>query len=145
MDDSARTEGGNLCMKKTHKNMLQAVIIILIIFGIGGYVLSAEETAACTSVSNCAQKETQEGKTVIIEMKNYNYYPNTIQVPANTPITITLDASVKGCLRSFTIPALKIQKYLQTPKDTLTVTFPQPGTYKFACSMGMGTGTFIVE
>ena len=132
-------------MKKIHKNVLQAGIIVLIIFGIGGYVLSAEETAICTSASNCVQKNIQEGKTIVIGMKNYNYYPNSIRIPANAPITIKLDATVRGCYRSFTIPALKIQKYLQTPKDTLTVTFPQPGTYKFACSMGMGTGTFIVE
>lgn len=82
---------------------------------------------------------------VVIGMKNYNYYPNTITVKAGQPVSITLDSSVFGCYRSFTIRELGVAKYLPTPKDSVEFTPTKKGTYTFACSMGMGTGKLVVE
>ncbi|HLD18623.1 MAG TPA: cupredoxin domain-containing protein [Candidatus Nanoarchaeia archaeon] len=82
---------------------------------------------------------------VVIGFKNFNYYPNTITVKAGKPVSISLDPSVTGCYRGFTIRDFGISKYLQTPQDTIMFTPTVPGTYRFSCSMGMGTGTLIVE
>lgn len=82
---------------------------------------------------------------IVLGMKNFNYYPNTIKIKANIPVEISLDNTVQGCYRDFTIRALGIEKYLRTPQDTLTFTPTKSGTFTFACSMNMGTGKLIVE
>jgi plastocyanin domain-containing protein len=86
-----------------------------------------------------------ETQKVVISEKDFNYYPSEIRVKVNQPVEITLDNRVKGCLRAFTIKELGISKYLSTPNDAITFTPAKKGKYKFACSMGMGYGTLIVE
>ena len=93
---------------------------------------------AATGLNEGAQK-------VVIGVKNYNYYPNTVKVKAGKPVSISLDESVYGCLRDFTIREFGVRKYLKTPQDTVEFLPTKPGTYAFSCSMGMGTGTLIVE
>ncbi|MDO8555988.1 MAG: cupredoxin domain-containing protein [Nanoarchaeota archaeon] len=122
-----------------NKNILQLIIIALLVISAGWFVMS---NRAAASENN---QGTITGQVITLSMKNGNYYPNTITVKAGQPVTITLDKSIKGCYRSFTIPTLGIQKNLPTPNDALTFTLPQPGSYRFACSMGMGTGTIIAE
>lgn len=86
-----------------------------------------------------------ETQKVVISERNSNYYPDTITVKKGQPVEITLDNSVAGCLRSFTIRDLGVAKYAKTPRDTITFTPTQKGTFNFACSMGMGYGKIIVE
>lgn len=86
-----------------------------------------------------------EIQKVVLSYKNGNYYPQTVTVKSGQPVEISLDSSVQGCYRSFTISALNVRKYLGSPSDSVTFTPTQKGTYRFACSMGMGTGTLIVE
>ena len=74
-----------------------------------------------------------------------NYNPNTIKVKAGVPVEITLDSSVRGCYRSFSIPKLGVSKRSSNPSDTIKFTPNQKGTFRYQCSMGMGTGTIIVE
>ncbi len=82
---------------------------------------------------------------VVIGVRNYNYYPNTITVKVGQPVSISLDESVSGCLRDFTIRDFGIREYLRTPQDTIEFTPDKKGTFTFACSMGMGRGRLIVE
>ena len=123
-------------------NLYLIGIIVLIIFGI--YFISDTKGDSVTgnAVVNNVNAEVQK---VIIGMKDFNYYPNTIKVKANKPVSISLDKSVYGCFRSFTIRDFGITKYLKTPSDTIVFTPTKKGTFRFACSMGMGTGTLIVE
>lgn len=86
-----------------------------------------------------------EVQDVVIGMKDYNYYPNTIKVKQGQPVRISLDESVYGCFRSFTIRDFGVNKYLRTPEEYVEFTPNKKGTFRFACSMGMGTGTLIVE
>ncbi|MEK6927404.1 MAG: cupredoxin domain-containing protein [Nanoarchaeota archaeon] len=81
---------------------------------------------------------------VVLSFKNGNYYPNTVTVEAGKPVQLSLDSSVGGCYRSFTIRQLGVAKYLASPSNSVTFT-PSKGTYRFACSMGMGTGTLVAE
>lgn len=97
-----------------------------------------EGTSTGTVISADAQK-------VILGAKNGNYYPNTITVQAGKPVLLSLDSTVKGCLRDFTMRSFGVRKYLKTPQDTVEFTPSQKGTYTFACSMGMGTGKLVVE
>ena len=86
-----------------------------------------------------------EVQKITLSTKNYNYYPNTIKVKVNQPVEITLDGSVSGCLRAFTIKDLGVYKVSRSPSETVDFTPTQKGTFRFSCSMGMGTGTIIVE
>ena len=86
-----------------------------------------------------------EPQKITLSMKNSNYYPNTINVKEGRPVEITLDTSVKGCYRSFTIKDLSVRKYSASAEDKVTFTPTKKGTFTFACSMGMGFGKIVVE
>jgi aspartate/methionine/tyrosine aminotransferase len=60
---------------------------------------------------------TEDGvQKVVLSMKNYNYYPNTVTVNAGTPVRIYLDESVGGCYRDFTIRSFGVRS-LASPND----------------------------
>lgn len=118
-----------------------AICIIALVI-IGGYIL-LQTTKINTTTST--GETTITGQNIKLSWKNYNYYPQVIKVKVGMPVSISLDGTIRGCYRSFTIRALGLQKYLATPQDTLEFTPTQKGTYTFACAMGMGTGTLIVE
>ena len=130
-------------MMKIKKSTLYFAGLILLV-GIMAFFLFNEKGNSTNNLIN-GQQVNGEAQNIVIGMKNLNYYPNTIKVKANQPVEISLDKSVTGCFRSFTIRDFGINKYLATPQDKITFTPTKPGTYKFACGMGMGTGTLIVE
>ena len=127
-------------MEKSTLFMSIAILILIV----GGFVWLGSGKEASPTGNTIAAGEGEVQK-IILSTKDYNYYPNTIKVKAGQPVSISLDSSVSGCLRSFTIRDLGLVKYLKTPQDSLDFTPSKPGTYKFACSMCMGTGTLIVE
>jgi plastocyanin domain-containing protein len=88
---------------------------------------------------------TGEAQKVVIGARGGQFYPQTLTVKAGQPVELSLDSSVQGCLRDFTIRDFGIRKYLATPEDVLTFTPQEKGEYSFACSMGMAFGKLIVE
>ena len=126
---------------KIKKTTMYFTLIVLLILS-GAFFMLKENS----STANVAT-ETQNGdfQKVVIGIKDYNYYPNTITVKSGTPVRIYLDKSVTGCLRSFTIRDFGIAKNLKTPSDYVEFTPNKKGSFRFACSMGMGTGTLVVE
>ena len=125
-------------IRKTTFYFILAISIIII----GGFYM----LKGTSSTANLPS-ETQNGEfqKVVIGMKNLNYYPNTINVQSGKPVRIYLDNSVSGCFRSFTIRDFGVAKYLKSPSDYVEFTPNKKGTFRFACSMGMGTGTLVVE
>ena len=121
------------------KNSTLLIAIVVLVLLVGGFVYfnSGEKV----KINNTSWGNAQE---VTLSYKNYNYYPQEVRVKAGEPVRISLDSSVGGCYRSFTIKQLGIAKYLASPRDYVEFT-PEKGTYKFACSMGMGFGTLIAE
>lgn len=87
---------------------------------------------------------TGDVQKVTLSEKNSNYFPQKITVKAGLPVELTLDSSVSGCFRSFTVRDLGIAKYARTPAEKITFVPAQKGTFPFSCSMGMGTGTLEV-
>lgn len=124
------------------KTTIYGIGIFLLIV-IGGYFLLGSSGNGNENVVDSGNSG--DFQKVTIGMKNYNYYPNIINVEAGKTVRLSLDSSVSGCFRDFTIRELGIRKYLRTPSDYVEFTPTKPGTYRFACSMGMGTGTLIVE
>jgi len=98
-----------------------------------------------TSQYNAKIIDDGSSQSITIGYKNYNYYPNTIRVKVNEPVTITLDESVSGCFREFVIPDFGVDEVSNNPSDTITFTPDKKGTFVFRCGMGMGNGIMIVE
>lgn len=119
-------------------------ILALVVLG-GFFVFSTSSSDAAPVTGNAIAAGSGGTQEVVIGMKNYDYSPQTIRVKAGQPVSLSLDSSVQGCFRDFTIRELGVRKYLITPQDTVTFTPEKPGQYTFACSMGMGSGTLIVE
>lgn len=128
---------------KLEKSTIYGIGIFLVLV-LGGYFLLGNDSENYNNgnVANTGGENVQE---ITIGMKNYNYYPNTINVKVNVPVRIKLDESVSGCFRDFTIREFGIRKHLQTPTDYVEFTPTKTGTFTFACSMGMGTGKLIVS
>lgn len=127
------------------KNTTILTIIGILVLGIGAFIYygsSSTGEVIRTQDSNSLPSETQK---VVISEKSYNYYPDTITVKEGQPVEITLDNSVKGCLRSFNIKDLGVQGYSKNPSETIDFIPTKKGTFTFACSMGMGYGKIIVE
>ncbi len=112
---------------------------------VGGFVYYEKSSQTYVPSSSNNDSPSGEFQKVVLSFKNYNYYPNTVNVKVGEPVRVYLDSSVGGCYRSFTVKQLGLSKYLATPNDYLEFTPTEKGTFKFACSMGMGTGTLIVE
>ena len=127
---------------KIKRTTLYFVSIIILIAGGGFFMLGGNNLETTNSVSDKGNGEFQK---VVLGVKSYNYYPNTVTVKEGKPVRIYLDSSVSGCLRSFTIRDFGVAKYLKTPSDYVEFTPTKKGSFRFACSMGMGTGTLIVE
>ena len=117
------------------------IAVLFFVFMIGGLFLWKDNNISLTGATS-AESAIQR---ITLSEKANNYYPHQIQVKAGQPVSISLDSSVVGCLRSFTIKELGVAKLAATPQDTIDFTPTQKGTYKFACSMGMGSGTLIVD
>ena len=116
---------------------------ILFLIAISAYIMTKNNSQSQQNlVSGDSNGQIQK---IVIGVRNLNYYPNTITVKSGIPVRIYLDESVSGCLRSFTIRDFGIAKYLKNPSDYVEFTPNKKGTFRFACSMGMGTGTLIVE
>jgi len=127
---------------KIKKTALYFVLTIILIIGAGYFLLGKESLNQNEIPNDFGGGDFQK---VVLGVKNLNYYPNTITVQYGKPVRIYLDSSVSGCLRSFTIRDFGVTKYLKTPSDYVEFTPNKKGTFRFACSMGMGTGTLIVE
>ena len=127
---------------KIKKTFLYFALTIILIIGAGYFLLGKESLNQNEIPNDFGGGDFQK---VVLGVKNLNYYPNTITVQYGKPVRIYLDSSVSGCLRSFTILDFGVTKYLKTPSDYVEFTPTKKGSFRFACSMGMGTGTLVVE
>jgi len=130
------------------KNTTILVIIGVVIVAVGAFIfMNSGSDINGGVIIDDTQGEVIQGELqkVNIGIKNYNYYPNTIEVKSGKPVEITLDKSVSGCYRSFNINSMGISQYSKDPSQKIIFTPTKSGTYTFACSMGMGYGKLIVK
>ena len=87
-----------------------------------------------------------EVQKVDLSVKDYNYFPQVINLKYNVPAEIIVDTSkVKGCLQSIVIPGFNVRKYV-TPSDNVIKFLPnKKGEFSYSCAMGMGYGKIIVN
>ncbi len=125
------------------KSTLYGIAIFLLIVGGGVFMVKGDSGQGVSG--NVVAVGTGDAQELSIGMKDYNYYPETVTVDAGKPVRLQLDDSVYGCFRDLVVRGTNIKKYLATPNDVLEFTIDKPGTYTFACSMGMGAGKLIVQ
>lgn len=125
------------------KNSTILVGIFILIALVVGFIYINSETVSSEKITgNAVLGEVQK---VLISQKNYNYYPDIIKVKQGIPVELTLDNSVTGCLRSFSINDFGVRELSRSPEEKIVFTPDKKGTFDFSCSMGMGYGTIIVE
>lgn len=131
------------------KSTTLLMVIFVMIAIVGGFVFVKGKSNGNALTGNVVVQEpgALPGKTqqVTLGMKNYNYYPQEVKVKAGQPVEITLDNSVYGCLRAFTIRELGVSKLSRSPDEKIIFTPDRKGTFTFSCSMGMGYGKLVVE
>ena len=83
---------------------------------------------------------------VTINIADSGYTADTQILVANVPVKAKLVTNnVRGCARSFTIPAIGFSKVLpQTGTEYIEFTPTKTGKLVYTCSMGMYTGSFNV-
>lgn len=136
---------------KFHLYFTQIVGVLVMIVGLvtirNGFVLigvgSSSSTSSGTTVTALTDQNVQmvSGAQVINMKIDYiDYIPHTFTVKKGVPVEWKVDATdAYGCMRSLLVPGLKINTYLGTGKKVIKFTPNKTGTFKFSCSMGMGT------
>ena len=137
--------GGKKSMNNKTKLFFIILIGALLLMGFFAFEKTPITANSIQEPSDISSNSDSEAQKITLGMKNYNYYPNTITVREGENVEIILDSSIRGCYRSFSIPKLGVSKYSSSPAETIKFASNQKGTFKFQCSMGMGTGTIIVE
>ena len=125
-------------------NKLMIFVLVILVLA-GAWFFIGNSGTVNANVTNNGASNSGSVQKVTLSMKNSNYYPNTVTVKVGQPVRIYLDSSVSGCYRSFTIRDFGVAKYLKSPTDYVEFTPNKKGSFRFACSMGMGTGTLVVE
>ena len=129
-----------------NKNLLIAIVAVVIL-GIGGFLFfSGKYSAPPTSVENTPTSETQEfaSDSVSIETENFAFSPKTIKVKAGGTISFTNKDSVS---HTFTADDGSFDSGLVGDNQTKTITAPsEPGEYPFHCTPHpYMKGTLVVE
>lgn len=80
---------------------------------------------------------------VVITARSDSYTPSSIQARAGVPTTLVVRSDdAQGCVRALVIPSRGVQKILPNNGETsIDLGVLQPGTLRYACGMGMYTGT----
>ncbi len=119
---------------------------IVLIFVVGAYfVFSSLGPSNSGAILNEPGTVSGDVQKVTLSVKDLNYYPSKITVESGKPVELTLDSSVTGCFRAFTVRELGVVKYSKKPSEKIIFTPTEKGIFRFACSMGMGYGTLEVK
>lgn len=110
---------------------------------VAGYPIEFPTVGAQTAVvSGPMDRETSRTINILV---NNGYSPQTFTLVAGVPATLRLSGKTGGCLSTFVIPKLGINKVLTSGGVTeINFTPKDPGRYAFSCGMGMYRGSFTV-
>jgi sulfite exporter TauE/SafE len=118
---------------------------------LAGSPLAASRLAAAIApnqpASDTAATVADGHQTVHITATSDGYSPAATHAQAGIPTTLLVRSDdAQGCIRSFTIPDLGVQKILPANGESrIDVGELRPGTLAYACGMGMYTGTITAN
>jgi len=122
------------------------LISVFLLVAIRNYFSNSQITGNGNIVQEVNADNNKDAQVVNLGIKDYNYYPNIINLKYNVPAKIVVDTNkVRGCLQSIVIPDFGVRKFV-TAKDNIISFIPnKKGTFSFSCSMGMGFGKIVVS
>jgi len=125
---------------------IMGIILIFLLVAIRNYFSNNTIVKTGSIVQEVNAGDDKDAQLVQLTMKDYNYYPNTINLKYNVPAKIIVDTNkVKGCLQSIVIPDFGIRKFVRANDNIISFTPNKKGTFSFSCSMGMGFGKIVVS
>ena len=127
------------------KNTTILVITGIFIVAVAGFIFVNSENVNLNNSGSSEVISNGDSQKITLGIKDYNYYPNTIEVESGKLVEITLDKSVGGCYRSFVMPDLGINELSNNINEKIIFTPTKTGSYTFRCGMGMGYGKLIVK
>ena len=122
-----------------NKNITYIILLVFFIIVSGYFLVGNNQDSSGNLIG------TGEVQEITLGMKNFNYYPDIINVKAGNKVRINLDNTVYGCLKSFTIREFGVSKYFRSLNDYVEFVPDKKGTFSFSCSMGMAGGKLIVK
>ncbi len=105
--------------------------------------MTGPDAAAADTPATGQRVTVADGKqTVIITAVEGAYRPGNLDVQAGLPTTLIVRSEkANGCVRSFVIPSLGVEKILPVHGDTrIDLGILKPGRLAYSCGMGMYTG-----
>ena len=149
-----------LLQRKAFSYVAATVVVVFAVLSINGglgllgsiYTIQNFFRAATTDVNTLSREgtaaETKNGVqnvTITVTTRGYNASATTLKAGVPVRLTLVTD-NTRGCMRAFTIPEFNIAKVLpETGTETIEFTPTTKGRLGFSCSMGMYTGSFIVQ
>ncbi|WP_330299885.1 urease accessory protein UreH domain-containing protein [Streptomyces sp. NBC_00503] len=122
----------------------------------GWWPVAGPSAAAAASVGEGAPEggaakdvvvDADGSQTVTIQARTTSYSPAAVTVKAGVPTTLVVATQgTGGCVRSFVVPDLGVQKILPTTgKTAIDLGTRKPGTLSYSCGMGMYGGRITFE
>jgi len=141
------------------------LVIFLALFNINnGFTLAKislqGKNASCSSSNICTTPPAGQGDSnvgiaaqsdqgvqkIYMTEDGSGYAPKVLTVKKGIPVQWIVDAKEPySCASSLMVPSLGIRKSLKAGQNTIEFTPTESGTIPFSCSMGMYTGTIIVQ
>lgn len=138
-------------MDESNKNTFKKSMIIgaavILLFVLSMTVLSYGKSNQITGAlvgpgSDIISDEIQEVK---LSFSNYGYVLEPSTLKKNVPVKMEVDmGSVYGCMKDIVIPSFGVRKFVSEGDNVIEFVPDQTGTFKIACSMNMGRGSFDV-
>ena len=122
------------------------LVSVFLLVAIRNYFSNTQITGSGSIVQEVNAGDNKDTQVAELGIKDYNYYPNMINLKYNVPAKIVVDTNkVRGCLASIVIPDFGVRKFVKASDNIISFTPNKKGTFSFSCSMGMGFGKIIVS
>jgi hypothetical protein len=107
----------------------------------------------CADCSSGKKAPVVAGTPVVVDdvqvckvgIKDGAYVPNQFTVQSTLPVRFEFTGKATGCLASPTFKSLGKMGDLREGRSVIDLGTLKPGTYRFACSMGMNAGDLVVR
>ncbi|MFD7782247.1 sulfite exporter TauE/SafE family protein [Streptomyces nojiriensis] len=136
--------------------LVTAVVVLLVAtwtlgsgLRLGGWWPTAAPpaAAAATAPSETVVTNPDGSQTITVRARTNSYSPATITAKAGVPTTLVVATNgANGCVRSFVVPDLGVQKILPvTGRTTVDLGTRKPGALEYTCGMGMYGGRITFQ
>jgi plastocyanin len=140
--------------KKNRKPLITLAVGVVIVIVIGGIIFldnskgqgEADTTSGSTASANITLPNVVNGKQqVAITVGNYGYSPKKVVVKKDVPVELTFFGQGRGCAAYLGKSEFWESQVVEFGNEKKVSFLPgKAGTFKYACSMGMYTGTIQV-